>query len=75
LTGNSYKPVVISRIGILNKINQNQSIYISLSEGFSLPANAEALESTGFFNKSLKAKNSVTLEAGTKGAIFWKPLL
>ena len=70
LTGNSYKPVVVPRIGILKKVNQNQSIYISLSGGFSPPANAEALETTGFFNTALKAENSITLEAGTKGAIF-----
>lgn len=72
LLGHTYKPVVVPRIALLRKINQTQSVYISLSGGYSPPANAEALESTGYFNTLLKAENSITLEAGTKGMLLNK---
>lgn len=68
--GNPYKPVVVPRVALLKKLSQWQSLYLSLSSGYSPPANAEVLESTGKFNTSLQAEHALTWELGFKGSAF-----
>ncbi len=70
LLGHTYKPILVPRIALLKKISMHQSVYVSLSAGYSPPAGAEVLETTGKFNAGLRAENALTLEAGYKGSVL-----
>lgn len=71
LLGHPYRSVLVPRIALLKKINPGQSVYISVSAGYSPPAGSEVLETTGKFNTNLRAENALTYEAGYKGTV-WK---
>jgi len=74
LTGNesrrSLANEVSPRLSVLRRINQDHSVYVNVSRGFSPPTFAEALPSTGVYNTNLNAERGVSNEAGARGKLF-----
>jgi iron complex outermembrane receptor protein len=60
--------VMSPRIALLKKLNQNISVYASVSNGYSPPTFAEVFPSTAVYNSNLKAENGTSTEVGVKGS-------
>jgi len=63
-----FNAIVSPRIALLKKLNNNQSVYLSYSYGYSPPASTEVLPSTGIFNSTLQPEISKNLEMGYRGS-------
>ncbi len=80
-TGNSYSlnrvfnPVVSPRVGIVRKINDEISSYISVSSGFSPPSTEEVRTSDGGINDQLEAERGINYEIGIRGNAVKKNLM
>jgi iron complex outermembrane receptor protein len=64
---NSFSPVFTPRIAVLKALNNNISIYASISTGYSPPLLSDAVASDGTINTSLKPEKAVQYEIGSKG--------
>src|SRR5450631_1798275 len=58
------------RIAISKKITPDILLYASVSKGFSPPAVAEVLPSTGSINTDLQPENGISYETGLKSSFF-----
>jgi iron complex outermembrane receptor protein len=58
------------RLAVSKKITPDILLYASVSKGFSLPAVAEVLPSTGSINTDLQPENGISYEAGLKNSFF-----
>lgn len=65
-----FNPIVSPRIALLKKFEEDNSVYISYSYGYSPPASTEVLPSTEIFNSTLQAEISRDLEIGYRGSWF-----
>jgi iron complex outermembrane receptor protein len=63
----NFDPEFSPRVAILKKINSEVSLYGNISRGFSTPTFAEAVPSSGGFNRSLNAESGVSYELGIRG--------
>lgn len=68
--GNELAP----RFALAKKITNDLLLYASISKGFSPPAVAEVLPSTGSINTDLQPENGISYEAGMKSTFFNKRL-
>jgi iron complex outermembrane recepter protein len=64
-----FNPVVSPRVSLLKSFKQKQSIYASISWGFSPPSVAEIRTSEGSLNTDLEAEKGINYETGFKGII------
>jgi iron complex outermembrane recepter protein len=62
-----FDPVLSPRFALLKKINNNLSIYGSVSKGFSPPTLAEVRPSTNNYNDTLQAETGINYELGARG--------
>jgi iron complex outermembrane receptor protein len=58
------------RVAISKKITPDILLYASVSKGFSPPAVAEVLPSTGSINTDLQPENGISYETGLKSSFF-----
>ena len=58
------------RVALSKKITSNILLYASVSKGFSPPAVAEVLPSTGSINTDLQPENGISYETGIKSGFF-----
>lgn len=70
----SYDGIFSPQLSLLFKPNQQQTIYLSASRGFSLPATEETLTSNGTINSDIKPENGYNFELGGKFYFFNKNL-
>jgi iron complex outermembrane receptor protein len=70
----SYNGILSPQLSFLYKPNEQQTLYVSASRGFSLPATEETLTSTGNINQDIKPENGYNFEAGGKFYFFGKKL-
>jgi iron complex outermembrane recepter protein len=68
--GNELAP----RLDISKKITPDILLYASVSKGFSPPAVAEILPSTGSINSDLQPENGISYETGLKSSFFHQRL-
>ena len=66
----NFDPVLVPRIALLKKINEQISVYGSISKGFSPPTLAEVRPSTNTYNDSLKAETGINYEIGARGKLL-----
>lgn len=62
----SYKGIVSPQLSLLYKPSSLQTVYASLSRGFSLPSIEETLTADGTINPNIKPENGYNIEVGTK---------
>jgi iron complex outermembrane receptor protein len=67
--------VVSPRVGIVRKINDQISSYISISSGFSPPSTEEVRTSDGGINDQLDAERGINYEIGLRGNTMQKNLM
>jgi len=65
----NYDTIASPQISLLFKPNALQTIYVSISRGFSLPSVEETLTANGTINSSIKPENGYNLEFG--GKCYW----
>lgn len=65
-----FDPEFSPRFAILKKITRGFSVYGNISRGFSTPTFAEAVPSSGGFNRLLNAESGVSYEGGVRGKLF-----
>jgi iron complex outermembrane receptor protein len=70
-----FDPVFSPRIALLKKLNENVSIYGSVSKGFSPPTLAEVRPSAGTYNNSLNPEHGISYELGVRGGLWSQQLL
>ena len=63
-----FDPVLSPRLGVSYDLNENRTIYASVSHGFSTPGVAETLTPEGLINTDLKTETGLNYEAGFKGS-------
>ncbi|QSW87377.1 TonB-dependent receptor [Flavobacterium endoglycinae] len=62
----SYDGIFSPQVSFLYKTNSLQTLYFSVSRGFSLPATEETLTSEGTINPDIKPENGYNFEVGGK---------
>lgn len=70
----SYNGIWSPQVSVLFKPTEFQTLYISASRGFSLPAIEETLTANGTINPNIKPENGYNFEAGGKFYLFNKTL-
>ncbi|MBS1489484.1 MAG: TonB-dependent receptor [Bacteroidetes bacterium] len=65
-----FEPVLSPRLALLKKINENFSLFTSVSKGFSAPSLAEVLPSSRIYNNSLSPEQGINYEIGIRGKAF-----
>ena len=70
----SYDGIFSPQLSFLYKPNEIQTVYFSVSRGFSLPATEETLTSTGNINQNIKPETGYNFELGGKLHFFDKKL-
>lgn len=70
----SYDGIFSPQLSLLFKPNLQQTVYFSISRGFSLPATEETLKSDGTINSDIKPENGYNFEVGGKFYFFNKKL-
>lgn len=70
----SYDGIWSPQISVLYKPSEYQTVYASLSRGFSLPAIEETLTASGTINPNIKPENGYNIELGTKQYYFDRKL-
>lgn len=70
----SYDGIFSPQLSLLFKPNSQQTVYFSVSRGFSLPATEETLTSEGTINTNIKPENGYNFEVGGKLYFFNKKL-
>ncbi|HSD06726.1 TonB-dependent receptor, partial [Flavobacterium sp.] len=70
----SYDGIFSPQLSFLFKPNELQTVYFSVSRGFSLPATEETLTSSGTINPDIKPENGYNFEVGSKFYFFNKKL-
>ncbi|KRB57206.1 TonB-dependent receptor [Flavobacterium sp. Root186] len=70
----SYDGIFSPQLSLLFKPNLQQTVYFSVSRGFSLPATEETLTSEGTINTNIKPENGYNFEVGGKFYFFNKKL-
>jgi len=63
----NFDPVFSPRVALLKKVNEQLSVYTSVSKGFSAPSLAEVLPSSGVYNNSLAPEQGINYEVGIRG--------
>lgn len=63
----SFKSEIAPRLALMKKLNNTFAVYGSVERGFSSPASAELLPTSGVFNTKLHAESGVNYELGAKG--------
>lgn len=66
----NFDPLLIPRVALLKKINEQFSVHGSISKGFSPPTLAEVRPSTNTYNDSLKAETGINYEVGARGDLL-----
>lgn len=66
----TYKPVMAPRLAVLQKLNEELSVYGSISKGFSTPSYAEVYPAGGIFNNVVNPEEGVNFELGGKASII-----
>jgi iron complex outermembrane receptor protein len=61
---------VAPRVALIKKIGEDQSVFVSVSKGFSPPTSSEVLPSTGEINTALEAETGWNYEAGYKASLM-----
>jgi iron complex outermembrane recepter protein len=67
---NSFDPIWVPRLAVLKKLSDRQSIYASLSNGFSPPTIDEVRTNEGSINKNLTAEKGTNYELGYRASII-----
>lgn len=62
----SYDAIIAPQVSLLYKLSQRQTLYASVSRGFSLPAIEETLTEVGTINPDIKPESGYNFEAGGK---------
>ncbi|WP_116787092.1 TonB-dependent receptor [Flavobacterium psychrotrophum] len=70
----SYDGIWSPQVSLLFKPSEYQTVYASLSRGFSLPAIEETLTASGTINPNIKPENGYNIELGTKQFYFDRKL-
>ena len=70
----SYDGIFSPQLSLLFKPAKQQTLYFSVSRGFSLPATEETLTSEGTINTNIKPENGYNFEVGGKFYFFNKNL-
>lgn len=70
----SYDGIFSPQLSLLFKPSKQQTLYFSISRGFSLPATEETLTSEGTINTNIKPENGYNFEVGGKFYFFNKNL-
>ncbi|MBS1558720.1 MAG: TonB-dependent receptor [Bacteroidetes bacterium] len=65
-----FDPVLSPRLALLKKVNENFSLFTSVSKGFSAPSLAEVLPSSRIYNNSLSPEQGINYEIGFRGKVF-----
>ncbi|MEO5891664.1 MAG: TonB-dependent receptor [Ferruginibacter sp.] len=60
----TFDPVLVPRISLLRKLGANNSVYATVSQGYSPPTIDEIVPSTGIFNGDLNAERATNYEIG-----------
>ena len=69
-----YRNELAPRVSLLKKLNPRQSLYVTVSRGFSPPTTAEILPSTGIIATTLEAESGINYELGWKSS-WWNQRL
>jgi iron complex outermembrane recepter protein len=67
ITQKVFKPTFTPDVSLLKVLNNNLSVYASLSTGYTPPLLTQLIGSDGNVNASLKPENAIQYEIGTKG--------
>ncbi len=70
----TFSPVLAPRISILKVLNNDVSVYASVSAGYTPPLLGDVIESDGTLNLSVEPERAVQYEIGSKGSVFEKRL-
>ncbi|MBS1566138.1 MAG: TonB-dependent receptor, partial [Bacteroidetes bacterium] len=68
--GVTYKNEWAPRLAVLKKIGRNNSVFASVTKGFSPPGISELLPSTGIITTDLQAEEGVNYELGARAALL-----
>lgn len=68
--GRTYKNELSPRVAIQKKIKNNNTLFASISKGFSPPTISELLPSTGVISTFLEAEEGINYEAGARVALL-----
>jgi iron complex outermembrane recepter protein len=60
------------RLALLKKVNDDVSVYVSVSKGFSPPTTSEVLPSSGSISTDLEAEKGINYEIGSRGELAKK---
>jgi iron complex outermembrane receptor protein len=66
----AFKPVVTPRVALTKVFNEELSLYVSLSTGYTPPLLGDAVASDGTVNTELKPEHAIQYEFGSKGNLF-----
>ncbi len=67
---NSFDPIWVPRLAVLKKLSDRQSVFGSVSNGFSPPTIDEVRTNEGSINKNLTAEKGTNYELGYRASIF-----
>ncbi|HEY4149770.1 MAG TPA: TonB-dependent receptor, partial [Chitinophagaceae bacterium] len=66
----AYKDEWAPRLAILKKIGNHNSVFASITRGFSPPGISELLPSTGVISTNLQAEEGINYELGARASLF-----
>ncbi len=66
----TFEPVWVPRLAVLKKLGENQSVYASVSQGFSPPTIDEVRTNEGSVNVDLEAEKGTNIEAGYRVSLW-----
>ncbi len=70
-----FAPVVTPRVALTQIVNDELSVYASVSQGYSPPGTGQiVISQIGLVNLDLKPETALSLEIGSKGSLFGKAL-
>ncbi|MCW3091060.1 MAG: TonB-dependent receptor plug [Ferruginibacter sp.] len=66
----TFDPVFVPRISLLQKFGAGNSLYVTVSKGYSPPTIDEIVPSTGIFNATLNAEKATNYELGFRSELI-----
>ncbi len=70
----TFSPVLTPQISLLKVLNNNISVYASVSTGYTPPLLSDVVATNGSLNLSVKPESAVQYEIGSKGSAFEKKM-